>query len=130
MTTRHHRPNLTRWPAHKLAAQHVRMMMPPDGWIGLASYSQFAGITVQAASKRARNGQLGDAALRINGRWWVDPFKAERNFAVRAKPCNSRAARIEAALMAEAEHLAQELAGQSIEYCRAAIRRLIDQIAT
>jgi hypothetical protein len=102
--------------------------MIAPGWVSVGRYAEHAGITVQAAYRRIHAGHLGDGACRHRGRWWVLPELAERSFANRSRPCNSRAAQIEARLIAAADAIAAELAHQPPDYCRVALWRWFDQI--
>ena len=103
---------------------------PPDSASGISvkQYAIHQGVTVQAIYKRIAHGQLGDGVIHRNGRYLINPQRADAAWSKHGKPCNSRAAQVELRLMAIADDLAVELAGQSVEYCRAALWRTVDQV--
>lgn len=102
-------------------------MKPPDH-ISVAAYARRCGVGVQAIYRRIDRHQLDGAITRQGGRVWVRPEAADHAFAMRAKPCNSRAARLQERLILLSDTLAEELHGQSLEYCRAAVARLVDRV--
>jgi len=97
--------------------------MRPCELVTVGRYAQHAGITPQAAYKRIHAGQLGDAVERHGGRLLIHPRRADAAWAVHSKPCNSRAAQLEARLMASVDSLAADVAGQDDVYCRVAVHR-------
>jgi len=127
MMMRHGRQNLTRWrPPRHAALQHNRMW--PCELVTIGQYAQHAGITPQGAYKRIHAGQLGDAVERHGGRLLIHVQKADTAWAERGKPCNSRAAQLEARLMANADSLAADVAGQDDVYCRVAVYKWMAQM--
>ena len=112
-------PNvMSRWPVGK----------GRGGYVSVKQYAQHAGITPAAAYKRLHAGQLGDGVIHHQGRYWIDPQRADAAWAHHGKPCNSRSAQLEQRLMAVAEPLAAELAGMPIDYCRVAIYRVMGEL--
>jgi len=91
--------------------------------VSVAAYARHAGITPQAAYKRIHAKQLGDAVERHGGRLLIHLQKADAAWAVHSRPCNSRAAQLEARLLASADDLAADVAGQDDVYCRVAVHR-------
>ena len=102
-------------------------ILPSANGISVRRYAELEGISPQAAHKRIQAGSLGEAVTRKGKRIWIDPQIAAIEWARRGRPCNSRAAQLEQILMATAPTLAAEIAGQSPEYCRAAVWRWLDQ---
>jgi len=68
--------------------------MRPCELVTVGQYAQHAGITPQAAYKRIGAKQLGDGVERHGGRLLIHLQKADAAWAVRSKPCNSRAAQL------------------------------------
>ena len=95
------------------------------GYVTVRQYAQQAGVTVQAIYQRIRAGQLGEAVRRNGSRYLIHPQRADAAWAMHGKPCNSRAARLEARLMLLPDQLADELAGMDPTYCRVALTRVI-----
>jgi len=117
---RHGRQNLTRWhPPRRAALQHNTMR--PRELVSVAAYARHAGISPQAAYKRITGLKLGDGVERHGGRLLIHPQKADAAWAERGKPCNSRAAQLEARMMASVDDLAADVAGQYDVYCRVAV---------
>jgi len=102
--------------------------MRPRDLVTVGQYAQHAGITPQGAYKRIHAGQLGDAVERHGGRLLIHPQKADAAWAVHSKPCNSRAAQLEARLMASVDDLAADVAGQDDVYCRVAVYKWMAQM--
>ena len=94
-------------------------------FVSVKHYAQHAGVTVQAIYQRMRAGQLGDAVRRNGSRYLINPQRADAAWAMHGKPCNSRAAQLEARLMLLPDQLADELAGMDPTYCRVALTRVI-----
>jgi len=91
--------------------------------VSVAAYARHAGISPQAAYKRIRAKRLGDGVERHGGRLLIHLQKADAAWAVRSKPCNSRAAQLEQRMMASVDDLAADVAGQDDVYCRVAVHR-------
>jgi len=89
--------------------------------VTVAAYAQRAGISPQAAYKRITGGRLGDAVERHGGRLLIHLRRADAAWAERGRPCNSRAAQLEARMMASVDDLAADVAGQDDVYCRVAV---------
>ena len=128
MTTRPGRPNVARWIQHKPAAQRERPAMKPADHISVQAYARRCGVGEQAIYRRIERGLLQGALTRQSGRIWIHPARADRAYAMRSLPCNSRAARLQERLILLSDTLPEELHGQSLEYCRAAIARLVDRV--
>ena len=94
-------------------------------YVSVKLYAQHAGVTVQAIYQRIRAGQLGDAVKRHGSRYSINPQRADAAWAMHGKPCNSRAAQLEARLLLLPDQLADELAGMDPTYCRVALTRVI-----
>jgi len=94
-------------------------------WVSAGEYARHAGITVQAVYLRLHAGHLGDGICRHGGRYLIEPAAADAAFANRGRPCNSRAAQLEARLMAFPDQLAPELEGMDATYIRVALSRVI-----
>lgn len=115
---------MTICPVHQNAMISI---LPSANVLSVRRYAALEGISPQAAHKRIQAGSLGAAVIRKGRRIWIDPQIAAVEYAKRSRPCNSRAAQLEQTLMATAPTLAAEIAGQSPEYCRAAVWRWLDQ---
>jgi hypothetical protein len=104
---------------------NVTIPSPADnangGCVTVSEYARHAGITPAAVYKRIHAGQLGDGVHRHGARYLIDPRRADAAWAQHGRPCNSRAAQLEARLMATADQLADELAGMDDTYCRVAV---------
>jgi len=98
--------------------------------VSVAAYARHAGISPQAAYKRIHAGQLGDGVERHGGRLLIHLQKADAAWAERGKPCNSRAAQLEQRMMANADSLAADVAGQDGVYCRVAVYKWMAQMLT
>ena len=97
-------------------------------YVGVKRYAQHAGITPAAVYKRIHAGQLGEGVQRHGVRYMIHPQLADAAWATHGRPCNSRAAQLEARLMANADRIADELAGMPADYCRVAAYRWMDQL--
>ena len=100
------------------------------GYVSVGEYAHHAGITVQAVYRRLHNQQLGDAVQRAGGRYLIHRHRADVAWAMRGRPCNSRSAQLEARLMATADRIADELAGQPADYCRVAMWRWVAELVS
>jgi len=97
--------------------------MRPRELVTVGQYAQHAGITPQAAYKRIHAGQLGDAVECHGGRLLIHLQRADAAWAERGRPCNSRAAQLEARMMASVDDLAVDVAEQPHTYCVVAMHR-------
>jgi len=102
--------------------------MRPRELVTVGQYAQHAGITPQAAYKRVHAGLMGDGVERHGGRLLIHLQKADAAWAERGKPCNSRAAQLEARMMASVDDLAADVAGQDDVYCRVAVYKWMAQM--
>ena len=106
----------------------TNLIQPSASVISVKRYAEQEGISPQAAHRRIQSGRLEAAVTRVGRRVWIDPKVAAIEWAKHGRPCNSRAAQLEQLLTATAPKLAAEVAGQSPEYCRAAIWRWLDDV--
>jgi len=96
--------------------------------VSVAAYARHAAISPQAAYKRIHAGQLGDGVERHGGCLLIHLQKADEGWAERGKPCNSRAAQLEARMMASIDDLAADVAGQDDLYCRVSVYKWMAQM--
>lgn len=115
-------------PGHPNATNRLPVGSAKDGYVSVKQYAQHAGITPAAVYKRIHAGQLGEGVQRRGVRYLIHPQRADAAWATHGRPCNSRAAQLEARLMASVEQLAAEVAGMDDTYCRVAVYRWMDQL--
>lgn len=115
-------------PAHRRATARSLVANASGGYVNVKQYAQHAGISPAAVYKRIHAGQLGEGVQRHGGRYLIHLQRADAAWALHGRPCNSRAAQLEARLMASADRIADELAGMPADYCRVAVYRWMDQL--
>lgn len=115
-------------PVHPNATNRLPVGNANAGYVSVKQYAQHAGITPAAVYKRIHAGQLGEGVQRHGVRYLIHPQRADAAWVTHGRPCNSRAAQLEARLMANAERIADELAGMPADYCRVAVYRWMDQL--
>ncbi len=117
-------------PVHPNATNRLPVGSANAGYVSVKQYAQHQGVTPAAIYQRIHAGQLGDAVHRAGGRYLIHQQRADLAWATHGKPCNSQSARLEARLMASADRIADELAGQPADYCRVAMWRWVAELVS